>query len=263
MKSLFPKFALILLMGLGSHQMLKAQPTLDELFQYKETFTYEVKYGFFKLGWVEVSLLPDTLYQGKMHKHLQTVIRSNPKIPLVGTEIDYYHSLFYENEDGIPVTTKYWKDNIDEDIYDDIVYEFDREAGKVYYKEEDNTRDTLDLEEPATAGHVIFLFSRLFAGSDQPSSLKVYVTKKKGAIHFENPSKTEIRKYEAFDEPIEAVLTRGTTEDIAGPFGFSGDFRAWFLNDDLRVPLEARVKVFLGNAIIKLIEYKKEPYEGT
>lgn len=240
-----------------------AQPDLEELYKYKETFKYEVKYGFFKLGWVEVTLLPDTMYQGKQHKHLQTIITSNPKVPFFGTEIDYYHSFFYENEDGVPVTTKYWKDNIDENIYEDIVYEFDRENGKVYYKEEDNTRDTLDLEEPATAGHIIFYFSRLFAGSDTPSDLLVYVTKKKGAIHFQNPSATEKRSYAAFEKPVEAVLTTGTTENIAGPFGFSGEFRAWFMNDDLRVPLEARVKVFLGNAMIKLIEYTKEPIDGN
>lgn len=251
-----------LLWGLGSTP-LQAQPDLDELYKYKETFKYEVKYGFFKLGWVEVSLQPDTMYEGRMHKHLQTIITSNPKVPFFGTEVDYYHSFFYENEDGVPVTTKYWKDNIDENIYDDIVYEFDRENGKVYYKEEDNTRDTLDLEEPATAGHIIFYFSRLFAGSDTPSDLLVYVTKKKGAIHFQNPSKTEKREYAAFDKPVEAVLTSGTTENIAGPFGFSGDFRAWFMNDELRVPLEARVKVFLGNAMIKLIEYTKEPIDGN
>lgn len=256
----------VLLLGfiwaMGTSNTL-AQPALDDLFQYKETFKYEVKYGFFKLGWVEVSLLPDTMYEGRMHKHLQTIITSNPKVPFFGTEVDYYHSFFYENEDGVPVTTKYWKDNIDENIYDDIVYEFDRKNSKVYYKEEDNTRDTLDLEEPATAGHIIFYFSRLFAGSDTPSDLLVYVTKKKGAIHFQNPSKTEKRAYAAFEKPVEAVLTTGTTENIAGPFGFSGEFRAWFMNDDLRVPLEARVKVFLGNAMIKLIEYSKEPIDGN
>ena len=242
---------------------LIAQPTLDELYNYKETFKYEVKYGFFKLGWVEVTLESDTMYQGKLHKHLHTVITSNPKVPFFGEEIDHYHSFFYENEHGVPVTTKYWKDNIDENIFEDIVYNFDRENGLVYYKEEDGSRDTLALEEPATAGHIIFYFSRLFAGSDQDSDLLVYVTKKEGAIHFLNPSETETRKYAAFDEPVATVLTTGTTENIAGPFGFSGDFRAWFMADDLRVPLEARVKVFLGNAMIKLIEYTKEPYDGN
>lgn len=233
------------------------QPTMDALFSVKETFRYEVKYSFFKLGWVEVSLLPDTMYQGKMHKHIFTKIESNPKIPFMGTEIDHFHSLFYVNEEGLPVTSSYWKDNIDEGLYKEITYDFDRELGKVYYKEEDDTRDTLDITEPATAGHIIFYFSRLFAGSDSLSTLPVYVTKKEGRINFENPSKLEKRKYAPFGK-VDTYLTKGSTENIEGPFGFSGNFRAWFLADDLRIPLEARVKVFLGNAIVRLIEYKQE-----
>jgi hypothetical protein len=192
-----------------------------------------------------------------MHHHLVTHIESNPRIPFMGREIDEFHSLYYIGDDGLPRTTKYWKDNLDEDEYEEIVYEFDRERNLVYYKEEDNTRDTLELEEPATAGHVIFHWSRLFTGSEVPSTLPVYVTKVKGYIHMEHPSKTEKRNYEAFDEPVQAYLSKGTTENIEGPFGFSGNFRSWFLDDELRVPLEGRVKVFLGNVIIRLISYEK------
>ncbi|GAB5408286.1 MAG: hypothetical protein BalsKO_06510 [Balneolaceae bacterium] len=235
-----------------------SQPVLENLFSVKETFRYEVKYGFFKLGWVEVSLLPDTMYNGKLHKHLFTKIESNSRIPFMGKEVDHFHSFFYENEDGLPVTSYYWKDNIDEDELKEITYSFDRENGVVTYKEEDNTRDTLKLEEPATAGHIIFYFSRLFAGGEVENTMPVYVTKKAGSIHFKNPSKLEKRKYAAFDKPVQAFLTKGSTENIEGPFGFSGEFRAWFLDDDLRVPLEARVKVFLGNAIVRLIEYRRE-----
>ncbi|RNC79715.1 MAG: DUF3108 domain-containing protein [Balneola sp.] len=233
------------------------QPTFEKLVSVKETFRYEVKYGFFKLGWVEVTLLSDTLYNGRVHQHLITKMESNSKIPFMGTEIDHYHSFFYENEDGIPVTSLYWKDNLDEEKEKEIIYSFDRETNSVAYKEEDGEEGMLDLIEPATAGHIIFYFSRLFAGGDEPSSMPVYIAKGVGYIHFENSPELEKRKYRPFGK-IEAYMTRGKTENLEGPFGFSGDFRAWFLNDDLRVPLEARVKVFLGNAIIKLIEYEKE-----
>ncbi|MEX0609263.1 MAG: DUF3108 domain-containing protein [Balneolaceae bacterium] len=232
-------------------------PTMEELFSVKETFRYEVKYGFFKLGWVTVTLLSDSLYQGKSHKHLLTEIESSG-IPFVGKELDQFNSLFFVNDDGLPVESVYWKDNVDEEKYDEIRYVFDREAGLVSYKEEDDTRDTLALEEPATSGHVIFYFSRLFAGSEEGFKLPVYVTKKAGYIFAENSTETEERRYAAFEEPVNAYLMEGTTEKIEGPFGFSGDFRAWFLDDDLRVPLEARVKVFLGNVIVKIIEYNRE-----
>jgi hypothetical protein len=238
-------------------QTVSDPPTIDELFEYKEVFTFEVKYGFLRLGEVEVTMMPDSMFRGQLHKHLVTKIVSNPKIPFIGTEIDHFNSLFTVDENGLPVTSYYWKDNIDEDIYKDIEYDFDREKMYVTYKEEDQSRDTLELEEPATAGHVIFLFSRLFAGTDVENSMIVYVTKRKGYIHFENGTELERRNYKPWDEPVNAFLTTGYTENIDGPFGFSGKFRAWFLDDELRVPLEARVKVLFGNALVRLIDYKK------
>jgi len=234
------------------------QPTMEDLFSVKETFKYEVKYGFLKLGWVEVELLSDTTYQGNSLKHLKTTIRSNSKVPLVGTEIDEFNSLFYINKDGIPVTSYYWKDNVDEEKFKEIIYEFDRDSMVVRYKEEDDTRDTLDLVEPATAGQIIFYFSRLFAGSDKDSRLPVYVTKKLGYVNMENSSKLEKRNYAPFEKSVQTYLSEGTTENIDGPFGFSGNFRAWYLADDLRIPLEARVKVLFGNAIVRIIEYSRE-----
>jgi len=86
----------------------------------------------------------------------------------------------------------------------------------------------------------------------------VYVTKKKGYIFGRNSTELDERRYEAFDEPVQAYMLVGQTENIEGPFGFSGDFRAWFMNDDLRIPLEARVKVLWGNVKVKLIEYTRE-----
>lgn len=234
------------------------QPTMEEIFSVKETFKYEVKYGFLKLGWVEVILLSDTLFDEKPHKHLLTVIKSNNNVPFVGTEIDEFNSLFYTNSDGIPVTSYYWKDNVDENKYKEIEYEFDRIANVVRYKEEDDTRDTLDIIEPASAGHIIFYFSRLFAGSDQDTRLPVFVTKKSGFVLMKNSSNIEMRKYAPFDNEVATYMSTGTTENIDGPFGFSGNFKAWFLADDLRVPLEARVKVLFGNAKVRLIEYSRE-----
>lgn len=233
-------------------------PVMEGFFTVKETFRYEVKYGFLKLGWVNVELLSDTLYQDQERKHILTEIESNSRIPFMGKELDQLHSIFHVNDDGWPVEDKYWKDNIDENEMDEIQYWFDRDLGKVYYKEEDGSRDTLDLEDPATSGHLIFYVSRMHAGTDEDFTLPVYVTKKKGYIFGKNSAKLDERRYEAFDEPIQAYMLEGSTENIEGPFGFSGDFRAWFMNDDLRIPLEARVKVLWGNVKVKLIEYTRE-----
>lgn len=233
-------------------------PTMDEILSVKEHFLYEITYGFIKLGEIEVEITGNTTYEGHRHLILRTYIEANPPIPFVDDEEDQFTSYFFVNEDGLPVESLYWKDNLDENKKREIIYTFDRENGIVHYKEEDDSRDTLKLEEPATSGHVIFFFSRLFAGSENDFKLPVYVTKKHGYVFGENFTKTEKRKYEAFEEPIRAYLMHGSTQNIEGPFGFSGNFRAWFLADDLRVPLEARVRVFLGNVKVKLIKYTRE-----
>ncbi|SMO88856.1 DUF3108 domain-containing protein [Gracilimonas mengyeensis] len=261
LKFLLPVFLFISSPAIAQHGFPSestSPPEMGDLFNVKETFRYEVKYGFFKLGWVNVELLSDSTYEGKQHKLLLTEMESNSSIPFIGKELDRYYSLFFVNDEGLPVESKFWKDNVDEEEFKEIVYTFDREEGIVHYKEEDDTRDTLALEEPATSGHVIFYFSRLFAGSEESYKMPVYVSKKKGYVIAENSTEKEERNYEPFDDSIMAYKMNGTTENISGPFGFSGDFRAWFLDDDLRVPLEARVKVIWGNVIVRLIEYNRE-----
>ena len=88
--------------------------------------------------------------------------------------------------------------------------------------------------------------------------LPVYVSKKLGYLDFDHSSITELRTYEAFGDSIATFKTTGRTIDILGPFGFSGRFEAFFAQDNFRIPLEARVKMFLGSAVVKLIEYKNE-----
>jgi hypothetical protein len=235
------------------------QPTVSDILSAQEWFRYEVSYGFFTLGWVEVFMMPDTLYEGQMHHHLVTRMISNERLPLIGYERDEFHSFFRLNEEGLPITSLFWKDNWDEEKPKEIVYAFDRSRNQVRYKEEDDTEGELDLFEPATAGHVVFVYSRLFAGSEHRTQLPVFVSKKLGFLDFNHSSETELREYPTFDAPVTTLKTTGSTIDIAGPFGFSGRFDAYFLNDELRVPLEARVKMFLGSAVVTLIEYRRTP----
>jgi hypothetical protein len=65
-----------------------------------------------------------------------------------------------------------------------------------------------------------------------------------------------VRSYEAFEDSVATYKTTGRTIDMVGPFGFSGRFDAYFAQDELRIPLEARLKMFLGSAVVKLIEYR-------
>lgn len=230
-------------------------PTESELLKWHEVFTYEVRYSLFKLGEVKVEMMGDTLYEGKQAQYLRTIITSNPGIPFVGREENHYNTIFTQT-DSLPHTLVYWTDNVDDKEYDDTRYIYDYEAGKVLMRDQENI-DTLAIEEPASSGQLIFHLGRLFAGTENDFTIPIYLNLEKGYISVDNTLKKETRTYKAFDEPVETYYGEGEST-IDGPFGFRGEFKSWYLADDLRVPLEAHVKVWLGNVRIKLIDYKKE-----
>ncbi len=224
--------------------------------QWHEIFTYEVRYSFFKLGEVQVEVVSDTLHNGQKSWVLRTIIESNPGIPFVGREENHYHSLFSVANQAFDVHT-FWSDNVDEDKFKESHYIFDRQEQKVYAYDKGHPRDTLALEEPASSGHITFMMSRLSAGTDTTVKVPIYLNREMKYLTATHTTETEMRDYDAFPEEIETYYTSGET-DIDGPFGFSGQFEAWYRSGDLRIPVEARVKVWLGNAKIKLIDYKKE-----
>ncbi|MGD8749656.1 MAG: DUF3108 domain-containing protein [Balneolaceae bacterium] len=231
-------------------------PTMEELLKWKEVFTYEVKFGFFKLGEVQTEILKDTTYQGQPVWWLRTKITSNPSIPFVGREENHYNTFFVVT-DSLPHTVLYWRDDIDENEFKAERYQFDYKNKKVYYSERGKAVDTLEVTEPSSSGQLIFYYSRLFAGTRRPYRLPVYLEDEKGYINGRNETDIEMRKYEAFDKPVKTYFSEGDA-DIDGPFGFRGKYKAWYLADKLRVPVEAHAKVWLGNVKVKLIDYKKE-----
>lgn len=232
-------------------------PTMEELLKWKEVFTYEVRFSFFKLGEVQTQIVRDTTYQGQKIWWLRTIIKSNSGLPFVGKEENHYNTFMVEN-DSLPYTKLYWTDNVDEEKFNEERYQFDYENSKVYYSQEGVPVDTLALTERASSGQLIFYYSRLFAGTHKDYNLPVYLERKKGYIHGKNRPKIEKREYKAFEEPVKTFYSEGNA-DIDGPFGFRGEYKAWYIADDLRVPAEAHAKVWLGNVKVKLIDYKKEP----
>lgn len=230
-------------------------PTMEMLLEANEIFEYEVSYGFFTLGWVEVELLPDTTYNGEKAYHMRTTIRSNRRVPFVGTRIVNYENLFQYNP-FFPYSYKFWRDDIHDEKYEAVKVEFDREAGEVHFYEEGEYHKSLDLVEPASGGDLIFYYSRMFAGLEETYKKPAFIEGDMGIVTASSSRQTERRSYDAFDEPIETYLSEGNA-DVDGPFGFRGTFKSWFSTDDLRVPVEAHVRVIFGNVKVRLISYER------
>ncbi|MFO7798618.1 DUF3108 domain-containing protein [Rhodohalobacter sp.] len=230
-------------------------PSTEEMLEAREVFEYEVRYGFFTLGWVDVELLPDTTYNDEKAYHLRTTMRSNSRLPFMGTKIVNYENIFQYNEKW-PYSFVFWRDDVHDEEYDSARIIFDREADAVHFYEQGEPTDTLALEEPASGGDIIFYYSRKFAGLEEEYTLPAYIEGEMGLVTAKSGPKTEMREYDAFDEPIETYRSEGVA-DVDGPFGFNGKFKSWFSTDDLRVPVEAHVRVIFGNVKVRLINYER------
>lgn len=231
-------------------------PDLDDLWELEEDFLFEVRYGFFKLGTVEVEVhRRDTVYNGKKARQFTNIIKSNPSVPFVGYREVHYHTMLTRN-DTIPYGLKFWSDNYHDEIMEEVLYEYDYENGVVTYYEEGEKIKEMELDEPADGGPAVFYYSRLHAGASRDVRYPIYIGEEKGFVYINN--RNEVKSYDskAFDGEVEAYHSTGKA-NFEGPFGFSGDFEAIFKADELRIPLEARVQVWVGSVRVRLVEYER------
>lgn len=191
---------------------------------------------------------------------LEMTIRSNPTIPFVGDRRVRYTSLFMV-KDGAFHDLRFWRDDLHDGEMERTLVEFHLPSGEARFFERGLAQDTLPITEPATGGSLIFIHSRTYAESGETYLLNIFLENDQAQIWATGDPTPVTRSYKAFEKPIPVYLSSGST-NVDGPFGFSGDFKSWFSADDLRVPVEAWVRIFVGNVKVKLLDYSREDAPG-
>lgn len=251
----------LLIFGIGllhstAQRAPRTQPTMPALVNADETMIYSVHYGFLTLGEVILEHVKDTMYQGKKAYYSRTIIRSNPSIPFVGRKERHFHSIFAYN-DTIAYGLNFWTDSIHDNEYLDSRYVFDYDKKKVFIYEFEEPTDTLALDGPADSGPTLHLITRLYAGMNAKRTYPIYISNEKGNVEMTYTSKVEQIASEAFGGNVSAYYSYGNA-NVKGPFGFSGAYKAWHMTNESRIPLEAHVRVWVGNVRVKLKSYTKK-----
>lgn len=232
------------------------RPDVRDIKSVRERLTYEVRYGFLRLGNVDVYIHEDTRYRDTPALHLVTEMVSNRRLLLIGYKEMHYHTYMAYN-DSIPYGLLFWQDNIHRGRKETYKYDFDYPKGLVYSFEEGEPIDTLALNQPADGGPAILYYARLFAGTNEKRRYPIYIDHEKSYVNMHFFDKKEEYKSPAFpDKKVLAYSMDGSVE-FDGPFGLSGDFKAYFKDDDLRIPLEARVSIWIGSVRVRLVNYER------
>ena len=241
--------------------------TIEELVKLQETFRFSVDYGFITLG--------EVVAEGRVHSQaekdtmstpsdyrLTMTIYGNESIPFVGRREVRFTSLFdLENQNEL-IERRFWRDDLHDGDFERSVIEFDHEVDSVRFFDRGEPKAVLPLVQPAVGGSLVFYASRLAAGYQEPYALNVFIENEQADLDAVTKEPAKPRGVPALEGDVMAWFSEGTT-NIKGPFGFSGGFKSWFNTAPERVPLEAWVKIFVGNVKIKLQSYQRNPYSNS
>lgn len=252
-------FSIVLFSGVifAASNMINStpQPTIDQVLNVKENMIYSVHYGFLTLGTVILEPIRDTTYHDRPAFYARTIIRSNPSIPFVGRKERHYHSIFAKN-DTTAYGLSFWTDSIHDNEYNDSRYEYDYANHMVYISEFGIPTDTLALDGPGDSGPSLHYITRLYAGMNVKRNYPIYISNEKGNVAMNYTSRVERISNEAFGGTVDAYYSDGNAA-VKGPFGFSGVYKAWHSTNACRTPLEAHVRVWVGNVRVKLQSYER------
>jgi len=227
----------------------------ENVFVVGEKLVYRVRYGFISLGEITVTVNGAVETENGRLYHADADIASYSGVPFVSLHHIYssdmtsdFYSIWFEalerNKDSWDVT----RFNFDYDMMNVEVEEGAR--GNVM------ATDTLDIEGYLQDGLSLFYFARGFIRSEVDMTIPTLINKDAVTTDFVFNGKRDGKKSKVTDYPVDVIELRGNA-NFSGIFGLSGAFRGWFTNDDAAVPIEAKLRVLIGNVTIELIEWDR------
>ena len=251
-------FAFILL----SFFHLSGQDLPENQFKWNlhEEYTYKVKYSFIRLGTLKLSVADTGRIDGHKVYKIMMYVDSNPILFWVNM-----HSVFevYMDEVFRPVLF-YSDENIDGVNYrGTFKFNHDKKTVTMNYRSvEDSTKfinKETYYENILYDGLSLIFFARGNVGRNEPDTLQIMVEDKRGPVIMNFTDIESTVEIGALDDELSCYYLEGELL-VKGIAGVSGPYEGWFSRDSQRVPLYAKMKVFVGSVTIELEEWKNWNY---
>lgn len=231
----------------------------QQLFKWQtgEELTYKVSWGFIRLGTLHLSIIDTTNIDGVKTYHTQFKIDSNPWLFFINM-----HSVFdsYLMGDTFPLLF-ICKEEIDGEEYNSE-YRFDYKNKEivVHYEGAENPDLKIDkrlpMEKQLQDGMSIIFYARANCYKNKKEQLHVIYEAQEGILNINFTGSKDSVSVLFSDDKIPAYYLNGEAH-FKAIAGFSGEFEGWFSIDNRRVPLAARMKVFVGSVYIELEKWVK------
>jgi hypothetical protein len=220
-----------------------------------EELTYKVKWAFIRLGTLRLHICDTLSISNQKVYHIKCYIDSNPTLFFVNyhtvaetfftKNFEVHYFSYIEEDEGITYKAE---------------YTLDRLQGLVSIQLTDTTNadNTIGKVIPFSGnvqdGTSLIYYARAHAGETETHTVPYLADESQDVVSIDFQGKGDLVKVGAFQNKLPTYYLEGMVYN-KGIAGLSGDFKGWFSADDRRLPLIAKMKVFIGSVSLKLEKY--------
>ena len=224
-----------------------------------EELSYRVKWSFIRLGTIKFQICDSIYFGNNKAYHIRLHIDSNPLLFWVN-----HHSVFetYFSSD-FKVYLFSFIEKINDTTYK-AEYKFDHSKKEVYVQMTDTSDVSNVIEKtiPFTGtlldGTSIFYYARANAGKTGTDTVQYLADYDYDRVIINFLAEDKKIKIKAVKKKIPSYYLEGQIQN-KGIAGLTGKFKGWFSGDRYRIPLKAKLKVFIGSVVLELEKMKQIP----
>ncbi len=248
--------AILLCVGL-----FRAPEVSSQMIYPGEELVYRVSYLSITLGTIRCVVEPYAVVNGVKNAKVKIYIDSHPNIPFVSM-----HSI-YESwmEEGATYSNKFNANTkIDDDTWEFDQYIIDYSARKLsiekYRHKNMVESSSFDISKRYNDGSSILYAARALLYSKKSYRLPTVIMSDTVSTIINFQAKKSSVEIDAVPYPIRTVYLNGDA-NWTGVYGLSGRFEGWFSDDDARIPIRAKMKLYVGSALIELQSWKRGTWQ--
>jgi hypothetical protein len=233
----------------------------EDLIYPGEELTYSVSYLGITLGTIRSVSEGWTTIDGRKVAKVKVYIDSHPNIPFVSL-----HSIYESFMDPSVTYSHRFQANTRKDDntweYDQYLFNYDeKKLVMEKYTGKQKVKSTIfETSKRFNDGSSLLFAARRLVYAKKSYRLPTALMEDTVSTIINFQGKIEPQEIDAVNYPIRTVYFNGDA-NWTGIYGLSGRFEGWFSDDDARVPIVAKMKVYVGNVRIELVKWKRGTWQ--
>jgi len=226
-----------------------------------EELVYDVSYMGITLGTIRVTTLKNETFNGKSVHHTKIYIDSRKGIPFVDL-----HSI-YESwiDPSVQFSHNFAASTKESDgswTYDKYLFDYPGQAVTMekYKANKLSNKRVLKTSKKWNDGSSLFFLARQMLKSKKTIKVPTIIMDDTVSTSINFVGKEETMEIDAAKYPIKTIYLSGTA-NWTGIYGLSGKFEGWFSDDEARIPIRAKMKLYVGNANIELVKWNRSSWQ--